>query len=70
MASWGEFATAAPELATAFTFPEDSHKPIVYPAAETTNGNDGVVKFLDFLSSEEGQKNFVAFGFAPRWKMS
>jgi molybdate transport system substrate-binding protein len=65
---YGSDRFAAPELATAYTFPEDSHKPIVYPAAETVNGNDGVVKFLDFLSSEAGQKNFVAFGFAPAKK--
>ena len=65
---YGSDRFAAPELATAYTFPEDSHKPIVYPAAETANGNDGVVKFLDFLSSEAGQKNFVAFGFAPAKK--
>ena len=37
-------------------------------AAETVNGNDGVAKFLDFLSSEAGQKNFAAFGFAPAKK--
>ena len=35
---------------------------------DRVNGNDGVVKFLDFLSSEAGQKNFVAFGFAPAKK--
>jgi molybdate transport system substrate-binding protein len=65
---YGSDRFAAPELATAYTFPEDSHDPIVYPAAETVNGKDGVVKFLDFLSSEAGQKNFVAFGFAPAKK--
>jgi molybdate transport system substrate-binding protein len=65
---YGSDRFAAPELATAYTFPEDSHKPIVYPAAETANGNDGVTKFLDFLSGEAGQKNFVAFGFAPAKK--
>ena len=65
---YGSDRFAAPELATAYTFPEDSHKPVVYPAAETVNGNDGVAKFLDFLSSEGGQKNFVAFGFAPAKK--
>jgi molybdate transport system substrate-binding protein len=65
---YGSDRFAAPELATAYVFPDDSHEPIVYPAAETANGNDGVAKFLDFLSSEAGQKNFVAFGFAPAKK--
>ncbi len=65
---YGSDRFAAPELATAYTFPADTHKPIVYPAAETVNGKDGVVKFLDFLSSDAGQKNFAAFGFAPAKK--
>jgi molybdate transport system substrate-binding protein len=65
---YGSDRFAAPELATAFVFPASSHEPIVYPAAETAGGDDGVTKFLDFLSAEAGQQNFVAFGFAPEKK--
>lgn len=60
---YGSDRNAAPELATVYTFPEDSHAPVVYPAAVTANGKAGALKFLDFLSGEAGQKIFASLGF-------
>jgi molybdate transport system substrate-binding protein len=47
-----------------FTFPADSHPPIVYPAALTAGANGaGAVSFLAFLSSVSARRVFEARGF-------
>lgn len=45
------------------TFPETSHRPIIYPAALTTLASPEAAAFLDFLSSPAAQALFVAQGF-------
>lgn len=47
--------------------PEDSHKPIVYPAAvlKATKNQEAVEQFLDFLSSSEAGQIFEKHGFKP-----
>ena len=46
------------------TFPEDSHAPIIYPAALTgTADKAGGTKFLDFLKTPEAKAIFEKYGF-------
>ncbi len=62
---YGSDRNAAPELASVYTFPEDSHPPIVYPAAVTVNGKPSAAGFLDYLSGAKGQAIFAQLGFQP-----
>jgi molybdate transport system substrate-binding protein len=45
------------------TFPENSHAPIVYPAALTRDAKPGAKAFLDFLSGAEARAIFEKDGF-------
>jgi molybdate transport system substrate-binding protein len=54
------------------TFPEDSHPPIVYPAAVTKTADarqdGGAVQaqaYLDYLRSDEASAVFTKYGFTP-----
>ena len=55
--------TVAPELVRAYTFPADSHAPIVYFAAPLASEDRGSQQFLDFLIGPDGQALFARFGF-------
>jgi molybdate transport system substrate-binding protein len=47
--------------------PADSHPPILYPAAVTTESRAPAeaARYLDFLSGEAAAAIFRRFGFAP-----
>jgi molybdate transport system substrate-binding protein len=45
------------------TFPRDSHKPIIYPAALTAKSNAQAAKFLTFLRGPAGDAAFQHYGF-------
>jgi molybdate transport system substrate-binding protein len=45
------------------TFPENTHAPIVYPAALTKDANPNARAFLDYLSGPEARAIFVKDGF-------
>lgn len=45
------------------TFPDTSHRPIIYPTALTTLASPEAAAFLDFLSSPAAQAIFTAQGF-------
>jgi molybdate transport system substrate-binding protein len=45
------------------TFPKDSHKPIIYPAALTAKSNAQAAKFLAFLRGPAGDAAFQHYGF-------
>ena len=46
------------------TFPDDSHAPIIYPAALIAGTeNDAAPEFLDFLSSDTARPLFERQGF-------
>lgn len=62
---YGSDQKAAGGLTRAYTFPADSHAPIVYPAAATKDAAPGAEAFLDFLASRSGQKIFADLGFSP-----
>jgi molybdate transport system substrate-binding protein len=58
-------AIAETGVAVVGTFPEDSHKPIVYPGALTVTAEDEAGAFLDHLSSPAAKEVFKANGFVP-----
>ena len=58
-------AKADPGVTVVGTFPEDSHKPILYPVALLTGAADPADKaFYDLLSSPEAAATFAGQGFA------
>jgi molybdate transport system substrate-binding protein len=59
-------AKAAPAVHVAGIFPEDSHPPIVYPAALTKTASPGAKPFLDFLGSAQARAIFEKAGFTVR----
>jgi molybdate transport system substrate-binding protein len=59
-------AKAAPAVHVAGIFPEDSHPPIVYPAALTKTASPGAKAFLDFLGSMQARAIFEKAGFTVR----
>jgi molybdate transport system substrate-binding protein len=44
-------------------FPEDSHLPITYPIALTSNAAAKAASFVEFLRGPVGDARFEAFGF-------
>ncbi|MBI2741325.1 MAG: molybdate ABC transporter substrate-binding protein [Rhodospirillales bacterium] len=57
-------AAAEPNVKIVATFPEDSHPPIIYPAALTKDSTSGDAKaFLDFLRSAKARASFEKQGF-------
>ena len=56
-------AKAAPAVRMVGTFPQDSHAPIVYPAALTRTASPGAKAFLDFLGSAQARAIFEKAGF-------
>lgn len=44
-------------------FPDDSHAPIVYPAAATVNAKGAALDFLSFLQGDAARRIFVEQGF-------
>jgi len=45
------------------TFPEDTHPPIVYPIALTTNASPAAAAFLAYIHSAKSKSRFEAHGF-------
>ncbi|MCX5481279.1 molybdate ABC transporter substrate-binding protein [Kaistia geumhonensis] len=61
---YGTDARAEPDVRVVGTFPEDSHKPIVYPLARIkASTNPGAEAFLAFLRSAEARAIFEGAGF-------
>lgn len=57
-------AAADPNVRIVATFPEDSHPPIIYPAALTRDSKSaGAKSFLDFLRSAKARTSFEKQGF-------
>ncbi len=61
---YGSDAIAEPDVTAVATFPEDSHRPIVYPAALIAErDNPDAAALLDYLSSDAAKAVFEAQGF-------
>lgn len=57
-------ATAEPGVRVVGTFPEDSHEPIIYPAALTADSaNPDAAAFLNYLQGDEARGIFEEQGF-------
>jgi len=56
-------AMSEPKVKVVGTFPENSHQPIVYPAALTKDAQAGAKDFLAYLSSPEARAAFEKAGF-------
>ena len=57
-------ATAEPGVRVVGTFPEDSHDPIIYPAALTVaSANPDAAAFLNYLQGDEARGIFEEQGF-------
>ena len=57
-------AAAEPTVRIVASFPEDSHPPIIYPAALTKDSKNADVKaFLDFLRNAKARASFEKQGF-------
>ena len=56
---------AEPRVTVVATFPEDSHSPIIYPAALMPDAGEEAAAFLDHLSSPAATAVFTANGFIP-----
>jgi len=57
-------AKVEPSVKIVGTFPEDSHPPIIYPVAATTNAKPDTVTYLTFLRSPTARAIFERYGFA------
>jgi len=56
-------ARAEPDVRVVDTFPEDSHPPIVYPAALTKDASPDAARVLAFLTGPDARRVFDAEGF-------
>jgi molybdate transport system substrate-binding protein len=45
-------------------FPDNSHDPIIYPAAATANAKPGTIQYLAFLRSTAAKSIFQGYGFS------
>lgn len=57
-------AAVEPGVVVAGVFPEDTHPPIVYPAAALRGASPGGLAFLRFLAGGEAKRIFEKYGFA------
>ena len=56
-------AAVEPKVRVVAEFPENSHPPIVYPAAMTANGKSAARAFLESLSEPAARAVFQKYGF-------
>jgi len=56
-------AMIEPKVKILDTFPDNSHAPIIYPAALTKDAKPVAKEFLDFLNGAQARAIFVKFGF-------
>ena len=54
---------AEPRVKIAGEFPDNTHKPIVYPVALTKDAKPDAQKFLDFLKERQASAIFAKAGF-------
>jgi len=57
-------AAVEPNVVVAGVFPEDTHPPIIYPAAALKGAKPDGVAFLRFLGGTEARRIFEKYGFA------
>jgi len=60
---YGTDAKVEPAVKIIATFPDDSHEPIVYPAAATPTAKPAAASYLSFLRSAASRAIFERYGF-------
>ena len=62
---YGTDASASDKVTVIATFPADTHRPIIYPAAVVSDSphRDAAARFLEFLSSASARTIFERQGF-------
>ena len=59
-------ALVEPNVSLVALFPEDSHPPIIYPAAVLQASTDpSAARFVAYLQEQEAQSTFAKYGFMP-----
>jgi molybdate transport system substrate-binding protein len=56
-------ARVEPDVKIVGTFPADSHPPIIYPVAATSNARPGATDYLAFLRTPAAKTIFEKYGF-------
>ncbi len=56
-------ARVEPDVKIVGTFPADSHPPIIYPVAATSNARPGAIDYLAFLRTPAAKTIFEKYGF-------
>jgi molybdate transport system substrate-binding protein len=56
-------ARIEPRVRVVATFPDNTHEPILYPAALTKDANSGAAQFLSYLRGPKARGIFAAAGF-------
>jgi molybdate transport system substrate-binding protein len=54
-----------PKVRVVDVFPDDTHKPIVYPIALTAVAKADAIKFIDYVRGPVGDAVFKKYGFTP-----
>lgn len=62
---YGTDAKQSESVVIAGTFPQDTHKPIIYPAAMVAGVENSAAEFVEFLKSEKAENIIVSYGFIP-----
>jgi molybdate transport system substrate-binding protein len=57
-------AKVEPGVKVIGTFPDDSHPPIIYPAAATRQAKPETMQYLDYLRSTAAKAIFESYGFS------
>ena len=60
---YGTDAAISSKVEVVGTFPENTHKPIVYPIALTTSAKSQAAGFVAYLTGPRGRDIFVKYGF-------
>ena len=60
---YGSDALAEKRVRVVDTFPANTHEPIVYPVALTTAARANAAAFVAYLTSAQGHKVFIKYGF-------
>jgi molybdate transport system substrate-binding protein len=61
---YGTDAKIEPGVKIVGVFPEDSHPPIIYPVALTTNAKPDAAQYLAFLRTQAAKSIFERYGFS------
>ena len=65
---YGSDATVEPDITVVYRFPAETHEPIAYPAALTSNAGVQAKAFLDYVAAAAESGFFTKYGFVSGMK--